>query len=251
MINVALHAAKKAGELTHKYYKTQPKIRYKADHTPVTKADVEAEKLIRDIISRNFPDHAIVGEEMDAVKSKSKYKWVIDPIDGTRYFAHHLPYWGTLIALLENDKPIIGIANLPEMNILAVAEKGKGAFINDKKIRVSNVSKLEDASVANGSLVYVEEINKVNELINLYGAARGAKFGLGSVYAYIMVANGDMDINVDPKSNLWDIAAPKIILEEAGGKFTDLKGSDSLLSGAFVGTNGLLHDQVLNLLGEK
>lgn len=248
MLDVAIDAAKKAGELAHKYYKSQPKIRYKADKTPVTRADLEAEKLIRRIIGRNFPNHAIVGEEFGKHDTNSKYQWVIDPIDGTRYFAHHFPYWGVLLALLENGQPIIGIANLPEMSMFAIAQKGKGAFINDEKIHVSKEKNLQNASAVNGSIKYFQQKNILNNLVELYKKAQGAHLGLGSIYAYILVASGEMEINVDPVSEIYDIAAPKLIIEEAGGKFTDFNGTDSLYSGSFVATNGLLHEQVLKLL---
>src|SRR3989344_4652305 len=107
MIDVAINAAKAGGELALRYFKNQPKVSYKPDNSPVTKADIEVEKLIRKIISKKFPDHGIIGEELPPVNPKAKYQWIIDPIDGTRDFIRQIPYWAVYIALLENQKPII------------------------------------------------------------------------------------------------------------------------------------------------
>lgn len=250
MLDVAIDAAKQAGELALKYFKSQPKVSYKADKSPVTRADIEAEKLIRKIISKNFPDHGIIGEELGSTTYKSKYTWAIDPIDGTRYFAHRLPYWGTLLSLLDNNNPIIGIAYLPAMGQMLVSEKRKGAYLNNKKLKVSKTTVLKNASVANGSIAYFDDINKLQNLVNLYKQTQGSKIGIGGIYAYLLVAKGSIDINVDPKSEVYDIAAPKIIIEEAGGKFSDLQGTSSLTSKVFIATNGLLHSQVLRLLNQ-
>src|SRR3989344_2215493 len=113
MLDVAIDAAKQAGDLALKYFNNQPKVTYKADKSPVTRADIEAEKLIRKILAKNFPDHGIQGEELSPVNPKARYQWVIDPIDGTKSFVRHLPFWSTLLALLENGKPIIGISYSP------------------------------------------------------------------------------------------------------------------------------------------
>src|SRR4030042_1336109 len=113
MIDVAIEAAKAAGELAYRYFKTQPKVSYKPDKSPVTKADIEAEKLIRKIISKNFPDHGFIGEELGQTNPNARFKWVIDPIDGTKQFVRGIPFWATLLALLENGKPILGVVYSP------------------------------------------------------------------------------------------------------------------------------------------
>src|SRR3990167_2758131 len=140
MLDVAIDAAKQAGDLALKYFKTQPKVSYKADKSPVTRADIEAEKLIRKILSKNFPDHGIIGEELPPVNPGAKYQWVIDPIDGTKSFVRRLPFWSTLLALLQNGEPIIGISYSPCDNEMFTAEKDKGTFLNCKRQRVSKVS---------------------------------------------------------------------------------------------------------------
>ncbi len=130
MIDVAIDAVKQAGELALKYFKTQPKVTYKADKSPVTKADIEAEKLIRGIIHRKFPDHGIIGEELPPVNVGARYQWVIDPIDGTRDFIRQIPYWAVFISVLHNNNPVVSVVYLPAIGKIITAEKSKGTYLN-------------------------------------------------------------------------------------------------------------------------
>ena len=250
MLDVAIDAAKQAGELALRYFKTQPKVSYKADKSPVTRADIEAEKLIRKIISKKFPDHGIIGEELPPVNPKARYQWVIDPIDGTKSFVRRMPFWSTLLALMENGKPIIGISFSPVDNELFTAEKGKGTFLNGKRQRVSKVSELQNAYLAHGSIDAFENKNMLNGFIKLYRAT-GSHRGFGDSYAYHLLIKGNIDIMVEAKDKVHDIAAPAILIEEAGGKFTDFSGKFSLTSDCGVVTNKILHSQVLKLLNGK
>lgn len=136
MIDVATEAAKKAGELAYRYFKRQStRVTYKPDNSPVTRADIEAEKLIRKIITKNFPDHGIIGEELPAVNPDAKFKWIIDPIDGTKEFVRGIKTWSVLLALLENTKPVIGVAYYPYSDEIFVAQKGEGGFAEWQKDR--------------------------------------------------------------------------------------------------------------------
>ena len=250
MLDVAIDAAKQAGELALRYFKTQPKVSYKADKSPVTRADIEAEMLIRKIITKKFPDHGIIGEELPPVNPKARYQWVIDPIDGTKSFVRRMPFWSTLLALMENGKPIIGISFSPVDNELFTAEKGKGTFLNGKRQRVSKVSELQNAYLAHGSIDAFENKNMLNGFIKLYRAT-GSHRGFGDSYAYHLLIKGNIDIMVEAKDKVHDIAAPAILIEEAGGKFTDFSGKFSLTSDCGVVTNKILHSQVLKLLNGK
>ena len=250
MLDVAIDAAKAGGELALKYFKSHPKVSYKADKTPVTRADIEAEKLIRKIITKKFPDHGIIGEELPPVNPKARYQWVIDPIDGTKSFVRRMPFWSTLLALMENGKPIIGISFSPVDNELFTAEKGKGTFLNGKRQRVSKVSELQNAYLAHGSIDAFENKNMLNGFIKLYRAT-GSHRGFGDSYAYHLLIKGNIDIMVEAKDKVHDIAAPAILIEEAGGKFTDFSGKFSLTSDCGVVTNKILHSQVLKLLNGK
>src|SRR3989338_2278305 len=249
MINIAIDAAKQAGELALKYFKSQPKVSYKADKSPVTRADLEVEKLIRRIINRKFPDHGIIGEEFGEEKPNAKYKWVIDPIDGTRDFVRKLPYWATFIAILENNNPIVGVAFYPVSGDLLCAKKGGGTFINSKKTRESKTKKLDEAYITFGNLKRFMEKKTLDSLLNLIEKTRsGRNYGN---FQLKLLLEGKVDIDLEPFGAIYDFAAPSILIEEAGGKFTDFKGRKSLTSGNALLTNSLLHSQVLKLLNSE
>src|SRR3989344_4841736 len=252
MIDVAIKAALAAGELALRYFeharnkpsyfKTQSasrRITYKPDDSPVTRADVEAEMLIRKIITKKFPDHGIIGEELPPVSPKARYQWVIDPIDGTKSFVRRLPFWSTLLALLENGKPIIGISFSPADNEIYSAEKGKGTFLNGKRQRVSKVSNLQNAYLAHGSIDAFENKNMLNGFMKLYRKT-GSHCGFGDSFAYHLLIKGSIDIMVEAKDNVHDIAGPAILVKEAGGRFSDFSGKFSLTSDCGVATNDIL-----------
>src|SRR3989344_978183 len=170
MLNVAIDAAKQAGELALKYFKSQSaswRITYKADKSPVTKADIEAEKLIRKIISHNFPDHGIIGEELPPVNPKAKYQWVIDPIDGTRSFIRGIPQWCVLVSVMKDNKPIIGVSYYPNQNVLFTAQKSKGTFFNGKRTSVSKIKNLEEASISYYNVKHFARLKKIQNLVEL------------------------------------------------------------------------------------
>lgn len=249
MINVAIAAARAAGDLAYTYFKKNLKVSYKADNSPVTIADVEAEKLIRKIITKNFPDHGIIGEELENKNPKAKYQWVIDPIDGTKQFVRGIPFWTTLLALLENDKPIIGISYTAALGEIYTAQKGNGTFLNGKRCHVSKVKDLESAYFSYSSLEYFTKKNKMNGFLKLDRTVKTAR-GYAESLGYHLLIQGKIDIMLEAKDSLWDLAAPAILIEEAGGKFSDFSGKFSLTSEEAVATNGLLHEQVLKILNE-
>lgn len=247
MIDVAVDAAKQAGLLALKYFKSQPKVSYKVDNTPVTRADKEAEQLIRKIIAKKFPDHGIIGEEFEPTNPQARVKWVIDPIDGTKSFIRGIPFWSTLLAVLENDKPIIGICFFPALDQIYTAQKNKGAYLNGKRIKVSKVPKLENAFISHGGIKSFERKNKLKGFLRLMEVVQCDR-GFGDAFGYALVAQGKIDAFLEGGNKIHDVAAPSILVQEAGGKFTDLSGKFSLTSGSDVATNGLLHHQVLKLL---
>jgi len=246
MIDVAIDAAKKGGDLAFRYFKTHLKLTYKADNSIVTKADIETEKLIRKIISKKFPDHGIIGEELENTNPKAKYQWIIDPIDGTKRFAIGHQYWSTLIAVLENDKPIIGISFFPATDEFFLAQKNKGALLNNHRLKVSNTNNLKNAFVVFGSMTHFIKVNMESQIINLLSATR-TNTGDGFSVGHNFLLKGEIDIVLET-GNIWDFAAPSLLVQEAGGKFTDFKGKDSITSGSAFASNGLIHDQVLKIL---
>jgi len=248
MITVAVEAAKQAGDLAYRYFKTQPKIKYKPDNSPVTRADIEAEKLIRKIITKKFPDHGIIGEELPPVNPAARFKWVIDPIDGTRDFVRGIPFWSTFLAILENDKPTVGIIYTPTINEMFVAQKGKGAYLNGKKTKVSKISDLKLACISHGAISVFRKKGKLKGLVKICDIVKHRR-GFGSTGLNLLL-KGQVDIFIEPGGGLHDFAAPSILVEEASGKFSDFSGKFSLTSGNGVATNGLLHNQVIRLLNQ-
>lgn len=249
MIDVAIEAAKAGGQLAKNYFKSSPTYKLKEDKSPVTEADIQTEKLIRKILSEKFPDHGFIGEELKPENPNAKYQWVIDPIDGTRDYVRQIPYWAVYVALLEEEKPIIGIAYMPEVDVLISAQKDKGTYLNAKKVSVSKTEKMDEAYVAFGTIKRWISNNRVDQLINVCreGLA-GRSYGNLSLKLFL---EKKFDIIIEADGGLHDFAAPSIIVEEAGGKFTDFSGKFSLTSKNAVITNGLLHDQVISLLNEQ
>jgi histidinol-phosphatase len=249
MIDIAKEAATKAGNLAYSYFKKPIKVSYKADGSPVTPADIAAERVFREIIAKKFPDHGIIGEEFGSSKPNAKYQWAIDPIDGTKDYIRGVPFWATLVAVLEDKKPIIGVAYFPIHNELFAAEKNKGTFLNGKKVKVSNVKKLDKAYLSHDSVSHFARINKANNLIEITKIAQ-TKRGF-STFGLSLLLKGNIDIKLDPHGAIHDFAAPSILTEEAGGKFSDFSGKKSLTSDNALYTNGYLHDEVLRLLNTK
>lgn len=247
MLDVAIEAAKLGGDLAYKYFSKNFKINYKPDKSPQTEADIEAEKLIRKIISKKFPDHGFIGEELGEDKPNARFKWVIDPIDGTKQFIRGLPFWGTLIAVLENGKPIIGVTYFPVFGDLATAEKDKGTYLNDKKARVSKTKDLSRSYLVHGSVDAFKKTGKLDNFVSLCQKVEGRR-GFGDSWGYNLLISGKVDILLEGHVYIQDIAATSLLTEEAGGRFSDFDGNFSLTSDNALATNGLLHSQVLKIL---
>ena len=246
-LTVALEAAKNAQEIITAYYTGDTmKVEMKDDETPVTLADREAEKIIRETIKQAFPDHGFLGEEYGIEAGSSPYVWIIDPIDATKNYIRKIPIFGTQIALMKGDELILGVSNAPLLNELLYAEAGKGAFLNGEPITVSNVTQSENAMVCHGGLRWFIEKGTFPGIYDIIKDAARTR-GFGDFYMYHLVASARADAVVEAAISIWDIAAITVIVREAGGKVTDIQGqpitkdTDSL-----VATNGTLHDTVLN-----
>ena len=247
-LEIAIKAAKESGKVLMKYFNKNVKAEKKSDNSPVTVADRESEKKIVSIIKKYFPDHNFLCEEFNYKKTDSPYKWIIDPLDGTRNFVRGNSIFGSFIALEKEGKIIAGAVNMPAMNIFCYASLGNGAFLNGKRAKVSGISKLKDAYLSFGDIKnFLKEYhNQFTKLVNSCDFNRG----YGDALHYLLLAQGSWDIALEFVKP-WDIAALKIIIEEAGGKVTDLKGNDSIYSGNALATNGKLHDESLKILNEK
>ncbi len=249
MLDVAVDAAKQAARLTYGYFKKQPKVSYKSDNSPVTLADIEAEKLIKKIIAKKFPDHGFIGEEFGNEKPNAKYQWVIDPIDGTRDFSRQTPFWCNLIAVLENGKPIIGVILYPAFNELFTAQKNKGTYLNGKKSHVSTVSNFERSYLLHTQPHHFEARHKMPEFVKMCKIVHTTR-NIGS-YSYSLLLKGHADVYVAGHGAIYDFAAPSIVVEEAGGKFSDFDGKFKLDSDTAIFSNGRLHQRVINIINNE
>ncbi|MDD4353094.1 MAG: inositol monophosphatase [Candidatus Nanoarchaeia archaeon] len=243
-LGIAIKAAKEAGKILIQKY---PLIDYnlKQDNSPVTEADRIAENKIKTIIKKYCPNHGFICEESGNENNNSEYKWIIDPLDGTKNYLRKIPFFSTLIALSKNDEIILGVSYAPLLKELIYAEKGKGAYLNGKKINVSKIDLLEKSYLSFGGINLFEKKGNLKQLLSLAGKTMGRR-GFGDAYSYHLLASGKIDIMVEPKTNIWDFAPFCIIIKEAGGKITDIKGkSISLKSDSVISTNGLLQDKVV------
>ncbi|MER5635741.1 histidinol-phosphatase [Kitasatospora sp. NPDC002227] len=232
------------------------KVETKPDLTPVSDADKAAEDQVRSVLQRARPRDAVFGEEYGMVGSGPR-RWVIDPIDGTKNYVRGVPVWATLIALLEvqpdgTEEPVVGIVSAPALSRRWWAAKGLGAYAGRslakaQRISVSQVSKLSDASLSYSSLSGWEERGRLDHFLDLTRACWRTR-AYGDFWSYMMVAEGAADIAAEPELSLWDMAAPCIVVQEAGGRFTGLDGIDGPSGAEAVASNGLLHAETLRRL---
>jgi len=245
----AIKAAKEAGKIQLKYFESNVKKKLKDGDSFVTKADVECTKAIRKIILKQFPKHNILDEELGNMNRKSDYRWIIDPLDGTHNFIMDNPLFGTSIALEYRKKIVLGVIYMPVLKRLYYTEKGKGAFCNGERIKVNNESNLKKAIFTFDVKLKIQTRKKIRYLnrfakrtwrLRMYGVA---------IYNNIMVAEGVSTFNIDFDSHPWDHSAALLLVEEAGGKVTDLNGKRwTPQTKDYVSSNGKVHDKVLNVL---
>ena len=247
VLEVAVEAARAAGEVGVKYFRRGLEVTLKADRSPVTQADREAEEVIVEILGRAFPQHGFLGEELGARGSKD-VRWIVDPIDGTRNFVRGIPIWAVLIALEEHGEITAGVILNPVSGELYTARRGKGAFLGGERLRVSEVSSLDKATLIHASLGLLRQGGHWDGFVRLVDATDRQR-GFGDYMCYTVVAEGKAEIAVEaPDLKPWDLAPLKLLVEEAGGRFTDFAGAPSIYSGTALATNGRLHDAALTLL---
>ena len=246
-LKTAEEAARIGGEICRHYFGREIDVQTKANDTPVTIADKEAEAAMRRHLASAFSDHQILGEEGGlSGNSESPYKWVMDPIDGTISFIHTIPLYTVLIALLHNDEPLLGIIYNPQTEEIVSAGIGLGCHYNGQPCSVSGTRELSKARLylTDPSFFLNSHADRAADLIRSVKFSRTWADGHG----YLMLATGRADIMLDPTMDIWDIACLMPIVREAGGEFTDMQGSPTLGTSA-VATNGLLHEAVMARLG--
>ena len=234
-LELALRLADAADAISLPHYRSGLAIETKADLTPVTEADREVEATLRRILAEERPADAILGEEGGTVGTGSR-RWIVDPIDGTRNYARGIPVWATLVALEIDGLVSSGVVSAPALRSRWWAERGGGAFANGEPVHVSVIARVEEA---------VLSFSIENDVPPLARRAWHAR-GLGDFWAHMLVAEGAVDAAVDAVGvKEWDLAPVQVIVEEAGGRFSDFGGSSRIDSGTAITSNGLLHEELL------
>ena len=249
-LSVALKAGHGAEKIIMKQYQGEIKVELKADQSPVTATDREAETVIIKTLRDAFPSHGFLAEESGSDRPDAEYVWIIDPIDGTKSYSRKVPLFGTLIALMKGQEIIVGVSNVPVLGECMYAEKGRGAYLNDTEVHVSKVDNLAEAYVSFGSLKSLEEFNFHTAALSLARIARANRTG-GECWSHNLVAQGKVDSMAEAHINIWDIAPIKIIVEEAGGMVTDLEGKPiTRNTTSALATNGILHTEILEFFSK-
>ena len=247
-LSTALDAAKAAAAVIRRYYQRNLEVVIKADKSPVTEADVETEKVIRGIISSRFPEHGFYGEETGQSAVDAEYLWLVDPIDGTKAFVREYPFFSTQIALMHRGRLILGVSSAPVYGQLAYAEIGVGAWLDEQPIRVSDIATIEGAAISAGNLKTLAaspQWSRYGQLVARVNRIRG----YGDFLHYHLLASGKIEAVIESDVNILDVAALAVIVEAAGGKFTDLQGAPlNLNTTTVLAANSKLHSSVLAAL---
>ncbi len=253
---LALELAEIADSITReRFLAADLKVDTKPDMTPVTEADTAVERAVRDRLATARPDDAVLGEEYGASGTKNgARRWVLDPIDGTKNYVRGIPVWATLIALQEDGETTVGVVSAPALGRRWWAAAGAGAFVADglsegrRQLAVSAVRELADAQLSFSGVEQWEAIDRLDEVLALARSCWRSR-GFGDFWQYMLVAEGASEIGLDPVVSLWDLAAPQVIVEEAGGRFSDLGGVATADGGDAIASNGLVHDAALAIIG--
>jgi len=228
---------------------TDLQVETKPDMTPVSEADRAAEQAIRKILQQERPDDGIVGEEFGS-SGEGARRWILDPIDGTKNYVRGIPVWGTLIALEQDGDIVVGVVSAPAIGHRWWAARGQGAFRNGDPTRVSSVAALSDAQLSYNAQTTCEEAGLGPQALALARACWCTR-GYGDFWSHCLVAEGAVDVAVEPIAAVWDLAPLKVIVEEAGGRFTDITGADRIDGGNALASNGLLHEEALGILNSE
>jgi histidinol-phosphatase len=244
---LAVEAGQRAGKLALGYFDNDLQVEWKDDASPVTVADREAETLLRKLLLQAFPQDGFLGEESGELEGSSGYRWIIDPIDGTRSFVRGIPIWATLIGLEYNDEQIAGVVDVPALGQNYRALRGDGAFRGERRIHVSLVAELEEAQIFYSSLSWFSNAGCAALFQNLVKRTQRQR-GFGDFYGFVLVAQGSGELMVDHGVHAWDVAPIKVIVEEAGGRFSNWDGGSSIHRPDVFVSNGKLYTEALRIL---
>lgn len=248
-LDFAVELAWRAGRIALAHYQTGIAVEAKSDTSPVTEADRAAERLLRDLIEARFPHDGIVGEEYGTLRENAERRWILDPIDGTRSFVRGVPLFGSLVALEERGNPVVGVMHFPGLGETVYAATGEGCWWDGRRARVSPVGSVADALVLTTDVENIERTGRRDGWDRLRRKA-GTTRTWGDCYGHALVATGRAEAMVDPIMSIWDAAALRPIIEEAGGVFTDWNGAPTHDGGSAISTNAALAGTVRELLQE-
>jgi len=248
-LELALRAADFADRLTLSMFRSGSLgIELKADRSPVTEADKGTEAVVRELVAQERPGDAVLGEEMGS-SGRGPRRWLIDPIDGTVNFLRGIPVWATLLALEVDGVIDVGVVSAPALGRRWWARRGQGCYAgpagsNGQRVQVSAVNKLSEATVSLGGIGLFNEPERVARLASRAKRDRG----FGDFWQHVLVAEGGCEVALDPVVSIWDIAPLQVIVEEAGGRFTNFSGERQLDGGNALSSNGALHDEIVSAL---
>jgi histidinol-phosphatase len=236
-------AARAGGATALEHYRRGVSVSLKADRSPVTDADRAAEAAVLDVLRARCPDHGALGEELGESGPRAR-RFIVDPIDGTRNFVRRIPTWAVLIGLEEDEQVIAGVVYQPVTGTLHTAWRGQGAYRDGVRIRVSPIDALDHALVVHSSVNFLRRSSYWDGFLRLADRTQVQR-GFGDFSAYLWVAEGQGEIALSTTVKAWDVAALKVVVEEAGGRLTDLDGRTGIHGSTVLASNGLLHDAAL------
>jgi myo-inositol-1(or 4)-monophosphatase len=246
LLDFAVETAFQAGQLTLRYFQTGVQTDFKADDSPVTLADKQAEELIRSRIEKSYPDHGILGEEFGNSNEGATYRWIVDPIDGTKSFMRGVPLYGVLLGLERNGSIVLGVSYFPGIGDMVYASSGQGCYWNGRRAFVSEIKTLDRAIVSFTDFANFEKYQRSQEWQKLAKASY-YRVGWSDAYGHMLVATGRCDIMLDPVMNPWDGGPFPVILREAGGYFGDWQGLETIYAQEALSTTQALLPSVLEL----
>lgn len=236
-----------AGKVTLRHFQTGITPEMKADDSPVTIADRESERLMRRLIEASYPTHSILGEEEGETRPGATYKWILDPIDGTRSFVRGVPLYAVLVGLERDGEMIIGAINCPAVGDFLVAAQGEGCYWNGRRTRVSSIATLRESLLLTTDASAMAKYGR-GEAYERMVAATGMQRTWSDAYGYVLVATGRAEAMLDPKMSPWDCGALLPVIREAGGTFTDWKGTSTVYGDEAIATNGHIYQELMGLV---
>ena len=237
---------RETGEMIREYFHKDITVEFKEDHTPVTIADKKVEEYLRRRISHEFPKHGIIGEEFVPQNADAEYVWVIDPIDGTKSFISKVPLFGTLIGLIHNKEPVLGVFHQPLLNLFLVGDN-QVSFLNNRRVNARKISSIAQARLLTTEIMDFQKCQILDKFLKLMGKVDIVRTW-GDCFGYYLLSIGRGDIMIDPMLNFWDAMPVIPIVRGAGAKVTDIEGLEPENSGSLVAAIPGIHQEVMQIM---